>query len=269
MCIIVYKPKGIELSDTILENCFYNNNDGASFSYFKDNTLYKYRGLMSWYDFKKTLNKVRKNTDFINTDFVFHFRISTENGVKPTLTHAFELNKTDQGINDLKNHIAKHDLVYHNGIINICRPPLMDKDNSDTTLFIKNILTELNYKQLMNDTFIATISNNSKFIIHRLNGKVDILNYSSFIIDNGVYYSNDSYSAKRVIYNYSPYSKYFSSSKSKKTGYNDYDTHYYNDLYSDDYTECEKYPLTYNCKKCKYYDFCKDTLKGAKNEKDN
>jgi hypothetical protein len=53
MCIIVYKPKGIELpKEDILKNCFDNNADGAGYMYAHKGKVLIHKGFMDWEDFK-------------------------------------------------------------------------------------------------------------------------------------------------------------------------------------------------------------------------
>ena len=53
MCIIVYKPTGIESpSWATLHQCFDYNSDGAGFMYAENGKVYIQKGYMTWNSFK-------------------------------------------------------------------------------------------------------------------------------------------------------------------------------------------------------------------------
>ena len=60
MCIIVIKPAGIKMpAMSTLENCWYNNNDGAGFMYATGGTVHIEKGFMSLKDLREKGKKWR------------------------------------------------------------------------------------------------------------------------------------------------------------------------------------------------------------------
>ena len=72
MCIIVYKPIGIDLPDKkTLETCFENNPDGAGFMYRKGREIRIRKGYMNFLSFYRALRNIRQvNGGFKNTDLM-------------------------------------------------------------------------------------------------------------------------------------------------------------------------------------------------------
>ena len=62
MCIIVNKPKGVEMpSMKVLERCFDYNSDGAGLMYALKGKVEIRKGFMTFDDFKKGLSKAEKS----------------------------------------------------------------------------------------------------------------------------------------------------------------------------------------------------------------
>ena len=61
MCIIINKPKGIEMpSKEILRNCFTRNSDGAGLMYALNGKVQIHKGFMTFDKFYEYLNKLDK-----------------------------------------------------------------------------------------------------------------------------------------------------------------------------------------------------------------
>lgn len=221
MCIIVAKPKGVKMpSNEIFRNCFINNNDGAGLMYANPKTgmIEIEKGFMTWASFETRLEELKsKYNDFKNMNFVAHFRIGTQGKNDEHTCHPFPISSKDKLLRKVR---LTTDMGFvHNGILSDYSNRSYDYKTrtyttkqtllSDTQLFIKHQLNSyksLNRNFLKNKQvrdFIARYAseNSSKFAFIDKGDKLYL--FGNFTEDEGVYYSNSSYS-------YSGYSKYIS-----------------------------------------------------------
>lgn len=203
MCIILYKPKNRKLPDkTILKNCFDNNNDGAGYMFVKNNQVYFKKGFTNFDTFYNELTKEYKSNNLDSKNLVLHFRIGTSGGINKEKTHPFIISDKDEKLNQLKGYCKS--AIVHNGIFSNYVND--NKNLSDTQNFIKGFLyplLKLSHFNFNNKDITKLINKQietSKIII--LDQKDNIFMYGNFIEDNGIYYSNTTYS-------YS-YKKYYS-----------------------------------------------------------
>lgn len=202
MCVILYKPAGVEFPNkSILENCFNHNKDGAGFMYPAKDGVHIQKGFMTFKDFYKAL-KPHKSKD---TPIVCHFRISTHCGVIPEMTQPFPVTGKTKKLKALES-VARVGLA-HNGII----PMTADaKDMSDTALFVKRYVNYLvDGAQFYKNPRIAEMIEQmceSKICMLSQDGHVEILG-KGWIEDKGVWYSNSSYK---------PYTYRYTSSANKQ-----------------------------------------------------
>lgn len=202
MCIIIVKPKGVNLPDkTILKNCFSNNNDGAGFMFnSSDGMVHIKKGFMKFKPFYKSLLSadIRKKDTCI-----IHFRLGTHGLINPENCHPFPISSK---IEDLKLlHCKTSHGIAHNGILQIEDI----EDLSDTMIFISKKLSLLNPEDLFNPEIrdlIEKYSKTSKWSV--LNGNGDYILYNGeWIKENGLVFSNNTYKYNRpktisYVYNY-------------------------------------------------------------------
>ena len=191
MCIIAVSKKGVrQPSLKQLHNMYDNNPDGAGYMYAKDGKVHIHKGFMTWDDFERAV----KAENFTKDDpVVYHFRISTQAGVKASMTHPFPLT-------DNLSYCEELDLVCpvglaHNGIITMTSFAKETK-YSDTAYFIAWYMTKLIRNEddiadpCVND-MIETLTN-SKWAI--MDGNGDIETVGKFQKVKGLLFSNFSYS---------------------------------------------------------------------------
>ena len=185
MCIIVIKPAGIKLpAMNTLENCWYNNNDGAGLMYAAGGTVHIEKGFMSLKDFKAALKRLKKSIDEVNTPVVMHFRITTHGETAPGNTHPFPITEKLPLLQMTKTKTPQ--AVAHNGIISITPSK---KDISDTMEYVISQLAPL--YQLKKDFY------------RQQAGKKLVCNFiGDYITDNGILNSNSSYKARTIYYNW-------------------------------------------------------------------
>jgi len=210
MCIIAIKPAGIDMPATsTIENMWYNNDDGAGFMYAAGGSVHIEKGFMTLKDFKAALKRLEKTIDVVNTPVVVHFRITTHGGTSPGNTHPFPVSEK---LPLLRMTKCKTPLaVAHNGIIDI-KPS--QEDISDTMEYIMTQLAPLYqlrkdfYKQPAGKKLVYNAIK-SKMVF--LDGTGGIETVGDFITgENGILYSNVSYRARTIYYDWDIWEDYAS-----------------------------------------------------------
>lgn len=180
MCIIVYKPAGIDLPNELtLFQCGIENPDGIGIMYRDDYD--RVCIIKGFYDIVDLLDTLDDIPDIKNKDLAIHFRYATHGEISPGNCHPFPITKK---IRDLrKTRLACSAGIMHNGIVN--NMTHTNKTLSDTMIAIK----------IISDTGVDSIS--SKTILKSgkwlIMDKDNVSISGEFIYDNGVYYSNYGY----------------------------------------------------------------------------
>lgn len=199
MCVIAYKPNNIAFpSKSILENCFTNNNDGAGFMYAFKGNVYIKKGFSTFDAFYNALEKARKLTGD-KIPYVMHFRIATQ-GYEKTMTHPFPL--SSKMANLYKLHNTCNIGIAHNGILKLTSDG--SKEYSDTMKFITEYLSLIirNFSWYNDDRIKLLIERlivGSRLAILDKKGHCELLG-QGWLEDNGIFYSNNSYSYKKYSY---------------------------------------------------------------------
>ena len=191
MCVIVYKPEGVDLPDEItLRSCFVQNPDGAGYMLPSGDGVLIKKGYMSFSAFYNAV------LDDYNKDkpLVMHFRIGTQGGNTPQNTHPFPLSDEVDDLRELK--ILTEVGIAHNGIINLTSNYKMT-NTSDTMDFITEYLS-----LIINDSdwYKGKYFGKDKLLVERLIGGYNKLAIMSkdghteligeFQKDGECYYSN-------------------------------------------------------------------------------
>ena len=197
MCIIISKNKNIDTlpKRASLENAFNYNPDGAGMMYVDNGHVVIDKGYMTLESFLQRYDELcAKYNNFKNKALVFHFRIGTSSGNTPENTHPYPVTTKVENLHALKFNC---DLgVAHNGIIHDYTPKDKNSKTNDTQNFILTYLAPI-YKHFKNfykmDTMRAGINSitNSKFVF--LDNHERTYYVGDFINDDGVLYSNNSY----------------------------------------------------------------------------
>lgn len=190
MCIICVSKSGVQQpNDNTIRTMFRRNPHGAGYMYARDGMVTIHKGFMNVQDF---LAAVHAEHFTAEDSVVYHFRISTQAGVNPSMTHPFPLS------NQLRKMQAL-DLVCrcgiaHNGIIRLTSDP-DNKVYSDTAIFITDYLSQIIHRRadLRDPETLKLIWElaQSKFAI--LDGGGYVATIGHFIEDRGLLFSNDSY----------------------------------------------------------------------------
>lgn len=183
MCIAIVKPAKVEIATERLEICFHNNPDGAGIAYYDDYGKLKIqKGFFKFNKFLRAYNKVKENRKML-----IHFRIKTVGDKNAANCHPF--------------NIGGNSALVHNGTITSIK---VEKERSDSST-LSSWLSELNQKHPGFALETATLQILESLIKP---SRVAIMTPMRFILlnkeawkeDEGCFYSNDGFKAKKASY---------------------------------------------------------------------
>ncbi len=194
MCIICVSKYGVlEPTEQELYTMFQNNPHGAGYMVARYGMVKISKGYM---DFDEFLNAVQKECFTEKDSVVYHFRISTQAGVSPEMTHPFPLSNRLPRMEKLDTTCRIG--VAHNGIIKMTTDP-NNRRYSDTALFITQYLTLLikRREDLRSTRILDTIWQlaQSKFAI--MDGGGYVATVGQFLNRDGLLFSNASFQGWR------------------------------------------------------------------------
>jgi len=193
MCIICVSPAGAKQpSKTTIRNMFYNNPHGAGYMYARDGKVHIHKGFMDLGDFQRAIESERFTTA---DNVVYHFRISTQAGVGPEMTHPFPLSNRPALMKALDLECKCG--VAHNGIIRMTSDP-NNHEFSDTAIFITDYLSAILRRKddLKRQNVLDLIYRLAKSKLAIMDASGYIATVGEFIEDGGLLYSNTSYQPK-------------------------------------------------------------------------
>ena len=177
MCIICVSPKRVRQPNvTTIRRMFQNNPDGAGYMVARDGKVIISKGFM---DVDEYIEAIRAEHFTAKDPVVYHFRISTQAGVNPEMTHPFPLSNRIEHMKVLDVECSCG--VAHNGIIRLTTDPT-NKEYSDTALFIADYLSEIiRCSEDLKDEGVLKL-------VHRLAGsKLAIMDGDGYIATVGEY----------------------------------------------------------------------------------
>jgi len=190
MCIICVSKKGVyQPGEYYIRNMFMRNPHGAGYMYARDGKVHISKGYMDVDEFLLAV----ASEGFTDEDaVVYHFRISTQAGVNPYMTHPFALSNRLEHMKALE--VTCPCGVAHNGIIRLTSDPT-NKEYSDTALFITQYLSniirnprDLHSRKVLNQVWDLA---QSKFAI--MDGSGYVATVGEFINRFGLLFSNYSF----------------------------------------------------------------------------
>lgn len=190
MCVICVSPSGTKQpTKNTLRTMFDRNPDGAGYMVTREGKVNIHKGFMNFESFYDAIHRERFTTA---DSVVYHFRISTQAGINPQMTHPFPLTNQPRATRALD--VTCPCGVAHNGIIRLTTDPT-NTQYSDTAIFITDYLAniirrpaDLRNQQLLDRIYALA---RSKFAIMDATGHVATV--GEFINENGLLYSNHSY----------------------------------------------------------------------------
>lgn len=198
MCIAVFKPAGQKAPTfQTLKQCFKRNPDGAGFMVAINDKVVIRKGFMKYADFEKAYKSFFEGLNDQNYSIVYHFRIGTQGGNVPELTHPYPLTRNYAEMRELSSECDMG--VAHNGIIHLTSEYGVT-DRNDSMTFISKYLVDIIHGNL----FWSTKPEKIRLINNLVGGgypnRLAILTKTGYctlignwIKDEGVYYSNSSY----------------------------------------------------------------------------
>lgn len=192
MCIICVKNgKRLPTLEQV-KNCWNNNPDGAGIFWYNpnrqgDNKIGYKKGFFDEASFVRFWQRISKDYKLAG----FHCRIATHGGIKASLCHPFPVDRVNN--KQLSGYVSK--LAVHNGVLseNIYKNYFTSAD-SDTSAYCKKI-----YLEMLSFETIRKETAGSRFVIITKTGGLHL--FGGWRYEDGVFYSNDSYSYKKT-YNY-------------------------------------------------------------------
>lgn len=189
MCVILYKPKKIDIpKKDILKTCYTYNRDGVGYTFTNKHNVIIKKGYKDFNIFYNELLKDYKKYNLKEHNLIIHFRIGTSGGLTKEKTQPFKITNNIKELNKLYIKNKKSSIV-HNGVFSDFT---YNSNNSDTQNYIKDFLHPLLKSDIKNKTAIINDSiGTSKLAILTKNDNVKL--YGDFIEYKGVYYSNNSF----------------------------------------------------------------------------
>lgn len=207
MCIICYIPTGAELPELeTFERMNKANPDGAGFMYADGRNVHIHKGYYNASILYADIVDLRKK--YPRAPIVAHFRISTQGGAQPELTHPFPVCGNYERMRRLDNTCNIG--VAHNGVIHEYSAPYTygarnkaQLQYNDTMTFIRDFMNPLLrgrekwYNAPDGDALRTAFElvSGSRLAIMSGNGHVELIGH--YYTDNGCYYSNESYKPPR------------------------------------------------------------------------
>lgn len=197
MCVICVSAHGVpQPSKNQIKTMFQTNPHGAGYMVARSGRVEIHKGFMTCESLLAALARENLTSD---DAVVYHFRISTQAGVTPTMTHPFPLTRK---ISDCKLLDTMCDIgVAHNGVIRLTSD-FRDREYNDTAHFIAEYLSYLvRNKYDMTNTNIQDAIYNltySRWAMLYKDGTVATV--GNFIQEkNGLLFSNMSYQDGRKL----------------------------------------------------------------------
>jgi len=186
MCLAIYQPAGKQIPESHLFEGFKSNPHGAGFMCFdEDGKLFTFKSM----DFKEFADEYERMWALhgSSSPFSIHFRYATHGRMGVQNAHPFRLGE----------HVA----VLHNGIID-CN--IADPEMSDTAAFVQDYLGALPRNWQDNDNLfhmVEDFTHGSKLVLMTDDPEAQycayIINEKSGLWEDGVWYSNTSFSCPK------------------------------------------------------------------------
>lgn len=201
MCIIIAKPKGVEMpSRKVIQQSFKNNPDGFGLAYSNEGKMPKIiKGAMT---IKEAFRMIKGIPDPLNSNVIMHFRFATKGFITDENCHPFPLSRDIEKLQALRvttpMAIAHNGVIYSSNSYSSCyggddwySAYNLKAELSDTQEFIRDFLVDIG-QAIYNRGVQKLIEDatSSKFSILTPKGIILIGNFTNV---NGVHFSNDSW----------------------------------------------------------------------------
>ena len=190
MCIICVSPKGTpQPTRDQIRRMFEHNPHGAGYMVARNGAVQIHKGFTDLQEFQLQVDRERFTPEDV---VVYHFRISTQAGTTPEMTHPFPLSSKLE-------HMTALDItcpcgVAHNGVIHLTSNG--NPRYSDTALFITQYMTRIIRKtpDLHDQSVLRILEELTKSRLAILDKTGHVATVGKFIHEsNGLMFSNTSY----------------------------------------------------------------------------
>jgi hypothetical protein len=190
MCVICVSNSGIrQPSEKQLATMFENNPHGAGYMVARNGSVYISKGYMTFPEF---IHAVRYEKFQPEDAVVYHFRISTQAGKTPEMTHPFPLTESlpETKLLDCRCPLG----VAHNGIIQLTTDH-REKEFSDTAHYIAEFLRYFvrSADDLRDEGVLSAIDRTTRSKWALMDGSGYVATVGEFINENGLLFSNGTY----------------------------------------------------------------------------
>lgn len=187
MCLLFVKPASADhLTEAQVADFFTRNSDGYGAMYAKDGVLYTSKALGT----KAEWVKFYMDHQAMGIDMAFHLRMKTHGAIDLENCHPYPVYNFD-GVPTADIAVA----MMHNGVLSTGNSA--DHTKSDTWHYVRDYihaLTHGNPSVIFNPKFAEVISKHigggNKFVLMDSSGNTQIINKSSGIEWNGIWFSN-------------------------------------------------------------------------------
>lgn len=181
MCVAIYSPAKLHLTEDVIRSCWQANPDGAGFAFVADSKVVISKGFMKCKEFLEGYNTATKENP--HSPFLIHFRIRTMGDKDELNTHPFPI---------------KNGALIHNGSFD--GTGAVFKGQSDTAKFAERYYSHpaWNYEDISENKAdlekdieynkVAMLWDDSKYLI---------LNESKGTWVGNIWFSNNSYTSSR------------------------------------------------------------------------
>lgn len=186
MCVIVYKPAGVPIADSIIKDCFTENPNGAGYTIIHTKDAFVTRkGFMT---VDELLTDLATHGELTPLSLVLHFRIMTSGELNPINTHPYPI--THKPNLFTQTELPNIPVVYHNGILFGHKQSwTTDIDTySDTFLLARDILSRTDNLGIENTLSLIANTTTNKFVTVSKRGNVTL--YGTFTKHKDIYFSN-------------------------------------------------------------------------------
>lgn len=177
MCIIIYIPKGENITKNELKDAWNTNPDGAGIAYLKNKKIHVKKGYMDWDFFYEDCKDIIFDDSL---ERILHLRITSVGKTIPSQTHPFPLTDDEKEFKKLE-YTTTTPVLMMNGTLSIKEK----KGFNDTATWIMTELHKYNYQ--LPRLYKVLNKNHCRWAII---SPTKITVTDDFIKENGVYYSN-------------------------------------------------------------------------------
>lgn len=181
MCVIIHKPKNINITEEVIRQCWMANPDGVGFMYAENGHLASEKGFMRLKDVFPAYDRLK------DKELLIHFRYGTAGFICPEHCHPFYINP----------NLA----VMHNGHFMVDTKP----EETDTMWVVNNIFKSLPPNFLKQEGMFKLVemaADTSKLVFMDNTGAIIKTSANDWLTINDCQFSNDNWVPRKKIHSF-------------------------------------------------------------------